>query len=81
MEASRERLLDNSTRDLRRQMRALHGRHRRFIDAVRERLIAQQRKTERFNHLAPDPVARVAIQVEPALAAIDRAWPWPEPRD
>ncbi len=80
MEVSRGRLLDNSTGDLRRQMQDLFKRHRRARAQIRRRLIELRGKIERFNHLAPDPLARVATQVGPALTAIDRAWPWPEPR-
>ena len=80
MQKSRERLLDNSTGDLRRQMEELFGRHRRARAQFRRRLIELRGKIERFNHLAPDPAAKVATQIEPTLTAIDRAWPWPEPR-
>lgn len=81
MREARDRLLSDPDSDLRRQLRTLHGRHRRFVEGLRERLIESRRRTERFNYLAPDPAAKVAIQVEPTLRAIDRTWPWPDPRD
>jgi hypothetical protein len=80
MQKSREQFLADPAPDLRGHLRALHRRHRRARAQFRLRLIELRGNIERFNHLAPDPAAKVAIQVEPALASIDRAWPWPEPR-
>jgi hypothetical protein len=66
--------------DLRHRLGALYRKHRSSRREIRARLIQLRRKIERFNWIAPDSAGRVAIQVEPEMRAVDRAWPWPAPR-
>ena len=81
MRRARDRILDDPDKDLRRRLSALYRKHREFRGRIRARLIQLRQKNERFNWMAPELAAMVAVQVEPERRAVDRAWPWPAPRD
>jgi hypothetical protein len=80
MRGARDRILNDPVMDMRHRLGALYRKHRSSRTEIRARLIQLRRKIERFNWIAPDSAGRVAIQVEPEMRAVDRAWPWPPPR-
>ena len=73
-------ILNDPVMDMRHRLGALYRKHRSSRTEIRARLIQLRRKIEPFNWIAPDSAGRVAIQVEPEMRAVDRAWPWPPPR-
>ena len=81
MRQARDRILNDPGMDLRHQLAAVYRKHCSPRRKIRARLIQLRQKSERFNWLAPDSAGRVAIQVEPEMRGVDRAWPWPAPRE
>ncbi len=78
---ARDRILDDPGMNLRHQLGTLYRKHCAFRRGIRDSLIQLRQKIERFNWIAPDSAGRVAIQVEPEILTVDRAWPWPAPRE
>ena len=75
----RQEILDNPDGDLRAWMRTRYRWRRERRARLRARLPRLRRETERSNLIAPDTVAKVAVQVTPRLRDFDRCWPWPAP--
>ncbi len=81
MRQERDRMLNDPGMDLRHQLGVLYRKHCSSLRGMRARLIQLRQEIELFNWIAPDSAGRVAIQVEPEMRGVDRAWPWPAPRE
>lgn len=81
MQRARNRIMDDPGMDLRHRMLTLYHIHQDFRKRLRVHLMELRQKTERFNWIAPGTAAKVAIQTEAEMRAVDRAWPWPALRE